>query len=78
MSSPEDFQDASTDYGPLTQRQAENVADLGARRATERMYAELGRSVVKKTIYLLGAATVVIVTWLSGIIHIDLTKLLKP
>lgn len=72
-----DDQDVSTDYGPLTQRQAENIADLGAKRAEERMYAQLGRSVVKKAIYVLGAASVFFLTWLSGVVHIDLTKLLK-
>ena len=77
MSSSEEFQDASTDYGPLTQRQAENIADLAAKRAEERMYAQLGRNVVKKAIYLIGAGTFIFLTWLSGVVNIDMTKLFK-
>lgn len=69
LSSSGEFKDASTDYGPLTQRQAENIADLAARRAQERMYAELGRSVVKKAIFVLGAAVMAITAWLSNWIH---------
>ena len=69
MASSEEFQDASTDYGPLSQRQAENVADLAARRAEERVYAKIGRSVVTKTIYALGAAGAFIAAWMSGVFH---------
>mgnify|MGYP001588060518 FL=1 len=59
----------SNDYGPLTQQQAENIADLASHRASESLYAELGRSVVKKAIYLGGAAIATIVAWLSDLIH---------
>lgn len=69
MTTPEQFNDASTDYGPLTQRQAENIADLAARRAQERMYAELGRSVVRKTIYVFGASAAALIAWLTDLIH---------
>jgi hypothetical protein len=57
------------DFGPLTQRQAENIADLASERAEERMYAKLGRSVVKKTLYLLGAGAAFAATWASDLIH---------
>ena len=70
MASSEEFQDASTDYGPLSQRQAENVADLAARRAEERVYAKIGRSVVTKTIYALGAAGAFLLAWMSDYIHL--------
>lgn len=70
MTSSEGFQDAATDYGPLTQRQAENVADLAARRAEERVYARIGRSVVTKTIYTLGAGAAFVSAYLSGWFHI--------
>jgi hypothetical protein len=66
MASSEEYQDASTDYGPLTQRQAENIADLAARRAQERMYAEIGRSVVAKALYTIGAACIAAAAWLNG------------
>lgn len=66
MTNPEDFQNASTDYGPLTQRQAENIADLAARRAQERMYAEIGRNVVSKTLLVCGSALIAIAAWVNG------------
>ncbi len=69
MTTSEEFQDASTDYGPLSQRQAENVADLAARRAEERVYARIGRSVVTKVIYGVGAAGGFIAAWASGWFH---------
>ncbi len=69
MASSEDFKDASTDYGPLSQRQAENIADLAARRAEERLYAQIGRSVVTKTVFAIGAAGAFITAWLSGWFH---------
>ena len=55
------------DYGPLTQGQAENIADLAARRAMERLYAEIGRSVVKKVLWTLGIASAVFAAWMNGI-----------
>lgn len=69
MSDSEEFKDASTDYGPLSQRQAENIADLAARRAQERMYAELGRNVVRKTLFVLGAGMAALLAYLSDWIH---------
>ncbi len=66
---PGDPFDADNDYGPLTQRQAENIADLSARRAAERLYAEIGRSVVTKVLWGLGAAGAFLAAWLSGWFH---------
>ena len=70
MESTEELLYAECDYGPLTQRQAENIADLAARRAQERIYAEIGRSVVAKTLYTIGALTAVGAAWLSGWFHL--------
>ena len=70
MNAQEDFYDDATDYGPLTQRQAENVADLAARRAEERVYARIGRSVVTKAIYTLGAGAAFLGAWMSGWFHV--------
>ena len=74
MSYPGDFQDASTDYGPLTQQQAENIADLAARRAYERMFAEIGRGVLSKTLLALGAGGLTLGAWLSGWFHLGPPK----
>ena len=74
MAIPEEFEDVSTDYGPLTDRQAENIADLAARLSRERMYAEIGRSVVKKAIFTLGAAGAALAAWLGDWVHIGPPK----
>lgn len=67
--SPEEYEQEDTDYGTLSQRQAENIADLASRRAEQRMYAQIGRSVVKKVLYFLGAALTVAGAWLMDFIH---------
>lgn len=67
---PEDYHELDTDYGPLSQRQAENIADLAAHRAEQRMYAQIGRNVVRKALYVLGAAVTAIGAWLMDWIHI--------
>ena len=71
MENEEDGQDASTDFGPLTQRQAENLADFVYRRNEERMYAKVGRSVVGRFIYAAGAALCALAVWLSGWFHLS-------
>ena len=55
-----------TDYGPLTQRQAENIADLAAKRAQQRMYAEIGRNVVSKALLVGGTCLVAAAAWVNG------------
>lgn len=65
----EGHNDSDRDYGPLTQRQAENIADLAVERAEERMYAKLGRSVVTKALYVLGAGIAALAAWASELIH---------
>lgn len=70
MSSSEDFRDAATDYGTLTQRQAENIADLAARRAEERLYITIGKGVIRKTLWALGAAVAGVLAWVNDWFHI--------
>ena len=62
------------DYGPLTQRQAENLADLAATRAQERLYKEIGKSVVTKTVYCLGAAGAFLLAWINDWIHLGIVR----
>jgi hypothetical protein len=57
------------DFGPLTHRQAENIADLASERAEERMYAKIGRNVVKKALFYGGLAVAAVASWASGYIH---------
>ena len=74
MTTSEDFQDAPTDYGPLTQRQAENIADLAARRAQERMYAEIGRNVVSKALLIGGSIMFALAAWVNDWFHLNPKK----
>lgn len=70
MPPPEDdYTNAPTDYGPLTPQQAQNIADLGARRAEARLITTVGRSTLKGLIYLGGAAGAALLAWLSDLIH---------
>ena len=57
------------DYGPLTQKQAENIADLAAERAREKIYKEIGKSVVTKAVYCVGAAGAFMAAWIAGWLH---------
>lgn len=62
--------EARDDYGPLTERQANNVADLAATRAEERFYTELGRSIVRKALLALGTIGLAFLAWLTDFIHL--------
>lgn len=66
MTEHEENGDASTDFGPLTQRQAENLADFAASRAEERMYAKIGRSLVAKILYTIGTGCIALAAWVAG------------
>ncbi len=48
------------DFGPLTRRQAENVADFAIRRYEGRQYEKLGRAVASKVLYLVGALSLLV------------------
>lgn len=51
--SPENQHDPY-DFGPISQRQAENLADFTIRRGESQQYEKLGRAVAKKVLYLVG------------------------
>lgn len=68
--SAEAHDNSSEDYGPLTRRQAENIADLAERRALERLYAEIGRGLVRKAVFVAGAAGAALLAWLTDLVHI--------
>lgn len=54
------------DFGPLTRRQAENLANFAIRQAESRQYEKLGRAVAAKILYLLGAACVALGVYFLG------------
>ena len=74
MSNSEGFEHGATDYGPLTKEQAENIADLAARRAEERLYARVGRNGVTRSIYAIGAGLCALAVYLSHWVHITVPK----
>ena len=63
----ENWSESENDFGPLSKRQAENIANMAVRLAQERMYAEIGRSVVKKILWLVGAGSAGLYLWYYGI-----------
>lgn len=65
----EDYNAEDYDFGPMSQRQAENLAKFIEGRLEERMYAKLGREGLKKLLWLLGAASLAIGSWLMEWIH---------
>lgn len=50
----------------LTDDQIEAIAERAAEVAFEKIYQEVGKSVLKKLAWLAGAATVGLVMWLGG------------
>jgi hypothetical protein len=50
----------------LSEDQIEEIAERAARRALEIVYAEVGRSVIKRLTWLVGVVTVGLALWLIG------------
>ncbi len=61
--------DRRHDYGELTDRQAENIANLAVRLAIERIYSEVGKQVARKVLFALGT---VVTGLVSGIVFLIL------
>ena len=57
------------DFGPLSDKQARNLAYLAAKLAEERMYEALGRNVVKRVLFMLGAGAIFAITYFSNWVH---------
>ena len=53
------------DFGPITRRQAENIADFADKRRESKQYEKLGRALEKKMVVLAGAALVALWYFLS-------------
>ena len=51
---------------PLTEEDIDAIAEKAARKALDIVYAEVGRSVLKKIAWIAGAATIGLFMWLSG------------
>jgi len=54
--------------GPeLTEEQIEAIAERAANKALEKVYAQIGRSVVHKILFWLGAGALALAAYLKGI-----------
>ena len=49
----------------LTDEQIEHIAGIAARKALDQVYAEVGKGVLKKIAWVLGAGTVALLMWLG-------------
>lgn len=44
----------------------EQIADLAAKKALQNVYAEVGKSVVRKALWIIGVAALALLVWLTG------------
>lgn len=51
---------------PLSDLQIEAIAERAAERALEKVYAEVGRSVLRKLAWLVGIIVVTVAMWVAG------------
>lgn len=54
----------------LSQDQIELIAERAAEVALEKVYTQIGKSVVSKILWLAGAATLAVAAWLNGSGHL--------
>lgn len=50
----------------LTEHDIDHIAEKAAEKALEKVYTEIGKSVVKKALWVIGVAALVAMVWLSG------------
>jgi hypothetical protein len=55
---------------PLTEEQMDLIAEKAARKALEFVYAEVGKSVLKKLAWLVGLIVVGLALWMAGKGHL--------
>ena len=53
-------------FGGLTEVEIDSIAERAAKKALESVYAEVGRSVLKKLAWLAGVAVIGLALWLIG------------
>jgi hypothetical protein len=56
----------------LSDDQIERIAERAAEVALERVYTQIGKSVVSKFLWFVGAATLALAAWLNGSGHLKL------
>lgn len=50
----------------LSDEQIDDIAERAAERALEKVYAQVGKSVVTKMLWLVGVVTLCLLVWLAG------------
>lgn len=53
-------------FGGLTEAELDAIAERAAKKALESVYADVGRSVLKKLAWLVGLIVVGLAIWLAG------------
>jgi hypothetical protein len=53
--------------GPLSDEQIELIAERAAEKALEKVYASVGKSVVHKILWLVGAAALAVFAYFKGV-----------
>lgn len=51
---------------PLSDGQMDAIAERAAEKALEKVYAEVGKSIVRKLLWLVGAAGLGLFMWMTG------------
>lgn len=59
-------------YPHLSDEQVERIAERAAQVALERVYTSIGKSVVSKFLWFVGAAALAVAAWLNGSGHLKL------
>lgn len=55
---------------PISDEQMDAIAERAADRALAKVYEQIGRSVVKKALWVIGAGTLALLAWLGGRGHL--------
>lgn len=53
-------------FGGLTPDEVDSIAEKAAEKAINKVYQEIGKSVAKKILWFVGAASLALLAWLAG------------
>jgi len=62
-----EYQGPERRANPLTEEQIEAIAERAAEKALEKVYASIGRSVVTRLLWLVGAASLAVFAYFKGL-----------
>jgi len=69
----DDYQGPERRHRPtLSEEQIERIAERAAEVALEKVYTSIGKSVVSKFLWMVGAAALAVAAWLNGSGHFKL------